>query len=79
EPCHFIEAAYLELSSDLLVNLEQHGFQYLYELALSRRPRLVEKLGSEVVTELEGALACFLQSYRQGEIVLHLEEKSHER
>ncbi|PKL76128.1 MAG: hypothetical protein CVV27_11855 [Candidatus Melainabacteria bacterium HGW-Melainabacteria-1] len=78
EPCHFVDCAYLELSSQNLVRLESHGFQYLYTLALSRRHPLVAKLGHETVTDIEGALARFLDSYRQGEIVLHIEEHSHD-
>lgn len=74
DPCHYVECAYLDLRRDVLVSLEAHGFQYLYQLALSRRSALRAKIGEEALPLLSQALSAFLESYRQGEIELQIEE-----
>lgn len=74
DPCQYVECAYLVLPDDVLVSLEVHGFQYLYEVALSRRAQLNNKLGPESLPVLNEALSDFLESYRQGEIELQIEE-----
>lgn len=73
ESCQYVECAYLELEPDVLVRLAELGVQYLYQLAMSRRDRLAARLEAEMAA-IEGALARFQQSYRQGDIDLQIEE-----
>lgn len=75
EPCQYVECAYLAIGPELLVTLGLEGFQYLYQLAMSRRHRLQTQLGPAAVTAVAQALAAFVESYRQGEIVLYVEEQ----
>lgn len=74
EACQYVECAFLNLPAEALVRLELHRFQYLYQLAMSRRLRLEASLGAAMLPSLEQALDAFVESYRQGEIVLHVEE-----
>jgi len=75
EPCFYVNCAFLELPEDLLAQLEEKGFEYLYELALSRRYPLGQIFAPAVLTELEFALLRFVQAWREEEIVLEIEEE----
>lgn len=74
EPAYYVEVQYLDLSSELIVQLEQKH-EYLYELALSRRYSLGQILSEQELTDVEFALFRFLEAYRQEEIVLEFEEE----
>lgn len=75
QSCQFVECAYLNLTDDLLVRLEAHSFEYLYQLALRRRASLLTYFHQQDLNQLQQALKEFISAYREGEIVLKIEEQ----